>query len=603
LSARTDRAPSTFSCKTLYSLWWSAPNAIGDMMCSLNDNDIDEEISTLESIENNIILDGKQCQKCNSEDATIKLRSRNVYCQSCFQISVTHKFRATLGKSKIVRPNDKVLVAHSGSGKSTALLHLIKAGMHESVHKRLVFQTQVIFIDEGMINNYSIDKRQSIINEIQCQIQPLEFETFVASLAVSLDQNNFAEIEKIQNYLILDNDKNDKQLIEFFNNLTSETSKEDLLKKLRLKVIVHAAKLLGCNKIFFADDSTSLSICILTNVSLGRGAQLSWDVGFINNLYGDDLIIMRPLKDFTRDEVNYYLHMHNLKAINSKKLMTNTDSFSSIRKLTEHFLTDLDSQFNGTMSTIFRVGEKVSAVAGCSVDQNEHCILCDAPLDTSNLGDITSAIKATAFSKLISSGQTKNSGVNGINNCSDNSSENLVEPSNTDNSCGNCAENFGKATTCKDALRRWEEDNGVEASSATEVNLSFQWPPIERMDNSLSILSKCEKLSLSTNMIEKIAGVSSLKNLKILSVGRNVIKSLTGLESLGECLEELWISYNSIEKMKGINVLKKLKVLHISNNLVKEWNEFMRLQEMMDLRELLFVGNPLCDNIEVSSLF
>ncbi|KAK0161599.1 hypothetical protein PV327_010054 [Microctonus hyperodae] len=157
----------------------------------------------------------------------------------------------------------------------------------------------------------------------------------------------------------------------------------------------------------------------------------------------------------------------------------------------------------------------------------------------------------------------------------------------------------GKPSTCKDALRHWEEDNGIEASSATEVNLSFQWPPIERMDNSLSMLSKCEKLSLSTNMIEKISGVSSLKNLRILSLGRNVIKSLTGLESLGECLEELWISYNSIEKMKGINVLKKLKVLHISNNLVKEWNEFMRLQEMMNLKELLFVGNPLCDNIEI----
>jgi dynein light chain 1 len=37
------------------------------------------------------------------------------------------------------------------------------------------------------------------------------------------------------------------------------------------------------------------------------------------------------------------------------------------------------------------------------------------------------------------------------------------------------------------------------------------------------------KLSLSTNMIEKIAGISSLKNLRILSLGRNYIKSLAGL--------------------------------------------------------------------------
>lgn len=65
----------------------------------------------------------------------------------------------------------------------------------------------------------------------------------------------------------------------------------------------------------------------------------------------------------------------------------------------------------------------------------------------------------------------------------------------------------GKPTTCKDAIRRWEEENpGSEAATATEVFLGFQWPPIERMDSALAVLAKCERLSLSTNMIEKIAG-------------------------------------------------------------------------------------------------
>ncbi|KAH0546751.1 dynein axonemal light chain 1-like [Cotesia glomerata] len=158
---------------------------------------------------------------------------------------------------------------------------------------------------------------------------------------------------------------------------------------------------------------------------------------------------------------------------------------------------------------------------------------------------------------------------------------------------------ISKPTTCKDATRRWEEENKCDAASALEVDLSFQWPPVEKMDNSLSLFSKCRKLSLSTNMIEKIIGISSLKNLKILSLGRNVIKGFTGLEALADTLEELWISYNSIEKMKGIATMKNLKVLYMSNNLVKEWIEFMRLQEMMNLRELLFVGNPLCEVIEM----
>ena len=68
-----------------------------------------------------------------------------------------------------------------------------------------------------------------------------------------------------------------------------------------------------------------------------------------------------------------------------------------------------------------------------------------------------------------------------------------------------------------------------------------------------------------------------VENLKILSLGRNNIKSLTGLEAVGDTLEELWISYNSIEKLKGINVLKKLKVLYMSNNSVKDMNEFVKL--------------------------
>ena len=95
-------------------------------------------------------------------------------------------------------------------------------------------------------------------------------------------------------------------------------------------------------------------------------------------------------------------------------------------------------------------------------------------------------------------------------------------------------------------------------------------------------------------------GIGTLKNLKILSLGRNLIKGFAGLEPLGDTLEELWISYNCIEKMKGIQAMRNLHVLYISNNLVREWNEFARLQELVNLRDLVFVGNPLYESLEVS---
>ncbi|ELT99520.1 hypothetical protein CAPTEDRAFT_172572 [Capitella teleta] len=152
---------------------------------------------------------------------------------------------------------------------------------------------------------------------------------------------------------------------------------------------------------------------------------------------------------------------------------------------------------------------------------------------------------------------------------------------------------MSKGTTIKEAIAKWEEKNKEKASEATRVELYAQYPPIEKMDASLSTLTKCERLSLSTNAIEKIANLNGLKHLKILSLGRNAIKSLTGLEAVGDTLEELWISFNLIEKLKGINVLKKLKVLFMSNNSVKDWAEFSKLADLPCLEDLLFVGNPL----------
>ncbi|KAM8920858.1 dynein axonemal light chain 1 [Pelodytes ibericus] len=150
-----------------------------------------------------------------------------------------------------------------------------------------------------------------------------------------------------------------------------------------------------------------------------------------------------------------------------------------------------------------------------------------------------------------------------------------------------------KATTIKEALAKWEEKSGQKAAEAKEVKLYAQIPPIEKMDASLSTLVNCEKLSLSTNCIEKIANLNGLKNLRILSLGRNNIKNLNGLEAVGETLEELWISYNLIEKLKGINVMKKLKVLYMSNNAVKDWAEFSKLADLPSLEDLVFMGNPL----------
>jgi len=89
----------------------------------------------------------ENCKKCSINKAKVVLREQDAYCSSCLLASVTHKFRACLGKSKMMRTGEKVLVGYSGGQASSAMLKLTEEGLAETSHKKLRFCPSVIYID------------------------------------------------------------------------------------------------------------------------------------------------------------------------------------------------------------------------------------------------------------------------------------------------------------------------------------------------------------------------------------------------------------------------------------------------------------------------
>ena len=146
---------------------------------------------------------------------------------------------------------------------------------------------------------------------------------------------------------------------------------------------------------------------------------------------------------------------------------------------------------------------------------------------------------------------------------------------------------------CRDAIREWEAKTGQVAAESTEVSLICQQPYIDKMDNALDTLEMCEKLSLSTNQIDRIINLPKLKQLKILSLGRNNIKRIVGLDEIGQTLEQLWISYNQIEKLEGLNPCIKLHTLFISNNRIRSWDEVGKVAQLPEIKNVNFIGNPI----------
>lgn len=149
-------------------------------------------------------------------------------------------------------------------------------------------------------------------------------------------------------------------------------------------------------------------------------------------------------------------------------------------------------------------------------------------------------------------------------------------------------------TTCQKALALWSEKNdGANAEEASEVALLAMIPPIQKLDANLNALVNVKKLSISTNAIDKMISLPGLKNLEILSLGRNQIKKIAGLEEVGATLRELWISYNHITTLDGLHPCVKLTTLFISNNKIKVWDELSKLTQNPELSNILLNGNPM----------
>merc|ERR1712188_204281 len=161
----------------------------------------------------------------------------------------------------------------------------------------------------------------------------------------------------------------------------------------------------------------------------------------------------------------------------------------------------------------------------------------------------------------------------------------------------------GAMTSCRDAIKLFETNpqrnpNGEKADEVKYVKLYGMYPPITKIDPAaLSMLKACEHLALSSNNIDKIGNLAGTENLKILSLGRNLIKKLDNLDGLGNKLEQLWISYNKISSLSGIEKLRKLKVLYMGNNAISDIKELQKLQELPELEELVLYGNPIHQSV------
>lgn len=112
-------------------------------------------------------------------------------------------------------------------------------------------------------------------------------------------------------------------------------------------------------------------------------------------------------------------------------------------------------------------------------------------------------------------------------------------------------------------------------------------------EQNLSSLSNLKILSIQSNRLTSITGLNDLLNLEELYISHNALTDLTGLEN-NKNLRVLDFSNNRVTKLEGLAHLTQLEEVWASSNGLSSFEEVEReLRDKEKLETVYFEGNPL----------
>ncbi|XP_066860319.1 cytoplasmic tRNA 2-thiolation protein 2 isoform X2 [Anser cygnoides] len=349
-------------------------------------------------------------------------------CSACFREYFVHKFRAMLGKNRVIFPGEKVLLALSGGPASSAMLRQVQEGLSRETAKRLRFVPGLVYIDEGAVCGQSPEQREQNLAQMEALLQETGFPYYLASLEQALElpgsvlrRGPGAAGEPCPSYKVAvegfiqqrrqeaadgDGDTSPAglstqhgpggdlaaprarlpaaaltaELLRLFEAVETLTAKEELLQMLRSHLILHTARTRGYPKVMTGESCTRVAVKLLTNLALGRGAFLAVDTGFVDGRHGD-VTLVRPMREYMAKEIAFYNHFFGVPTVITPPLSTKRREKTSIHRLMESFLLGLQVDFPSTISTVYRTGEKLSAAPAEAGSELQRCLLCLCALD------------------------------------------------------------------------------------------------------------------------------------------------------------------------------------------------------------------------------
>jgi cytoplasmic tRNA 2-thiolation protein 2 len=327
-------------------------------------------------------MSSSRCRRCGCEPFII-LDRVHVECKDCFVESSMRKFRQTIGKSKLVQNNDPLLVAHSGGQSSTALLHMLKTWSDSCFASEPRFRPQILHIDMQSINcdlNLSQIQEDRLKNldeflkglKQKCTNWPVHWTTIESCMVESDSCDSYCTYDagddlRTKGYHLLTNEDSHRAFKEAIRQSGDLTDRQKFVSDKCSELINRIARKINSD-IEVVDDklkfvlvgssATQLANNLLVDVILGQGSTIRSTVCVVDDR--PSVPLLRPLRDFSKKEIAFYLRARNLEALVQPSLITKVDRKACIQTTTEAFLSKLYVDYPATYNTLLRTGGKLA---------------------------------------------------------------------------------------------------------------------------------------------------------------------------------------------------------------------------------------------------
>ncbi|XP_070073171.1 cytoplasmic tRNA 2-thiolation protein 2 isoform X2 [Drosophila takahashii] len=355
-------------------------------MCSIGEDDFGDEgaahAMVAESLPSGIVLNPGDCNKCGVTSGQLyKLNFRTAECRDCFLAFARHKFRAALGAAKILPRNAEVLLVLDGSAESLVLLDMLHFAQTQNTFKRLHCNARVVYVEDQQLQGRDPVEVEAL-QSLSTQYAPFEFHVIELGALPS-------SLQRIKDYRTFPREANelDQKLLK----LRCLTARQDYLQQQRKNLIASVAQNLQCTHVFEPSISVDLATQLLTAIALGRGGSAALDVALLDDRLAGEVKLLRPLKDLTEQEIQFYVHAQRLKPLiqRGSRYGQERGQTASLQNLTTAFVANLQQNYSSTVSTVFRTGDKIAVNTH---PEQTSCLHCQSSLD-STLSDTLLAIE------------------------------------------------------------------------------------------------------------------------------------------------------------------------------------------------------------------